>query len=259
MKFTTIKTEIHNSILTLTIDRPEKLNALSVRVLSELKTLLQSVNAGNDIAIHGMILTGAGERAFIAGADITEMSTMSAEESEDFSQLGQDVSTLLESMPFPVIACVNGFALGGGCEMAISCDYIYATENASFGQPEINLGLTPCFGGCVRLSRFVGIGRAKELIFTGRNVKSAEAKSIGLVNEIFPTKLEMLSAATESLKLMIAKSSLALRVCKSIINSTHDKSSTELFALEKQGFCEIFSSDEKTQSIANFLNKKHVK
>jgi enoyl-CoA hydratase len=256
MKLTTLNTELHNSILTLTINRPEKLNALSVRVLCELKTLLQNLKEKNDEKVRAMILTGAGEKAFIAGADILEMSTMSVSEGEAFCRLGQEVSELFEAMPFPVIACVNGYAFGGGCEMAMSCDYIFATEHASFAQPEINLGLIPCFGGCVRLPRYVGIGRAKELIFTGRRVNAAEAKSMGLINEIFATKSEMLTSAKESLAMIISKSALALNVCKSILNSAHDSSSLELFSLEQLGFRDVFGSTEKEKGVLAFLDKK---
>ncbi len=202
MNYQTLLVEQHSGIVTLTVNRPDKLNALSEVVLSELKDLLTGLAARSFPEIRGMLVTGAGEKAFIAGADIARMSEMSPAEGAAFGQLGQSVTLLLEALPFPVIACVNGYALGGGCELAMGCDYIFATANAVFGQPEVTLGLIPGFGGCVRLLRFVGPGRAKELIYTGRNVKADEALQIGLVNRVFATKQDLLAGAAESLEVM---------------------------------------------------------
>ena len=154
MSYETLKLERNNGILEITVNRPDKLNALNATVLSELKKVLEEVKA-DGFETKGIILTGEGDKAFIAGADIKGMSEMTPDQAESFGALGQDVSRLFETVPVPVIACVNGFALGGGCEMAMSCDFIYATSNALFGQPEVNLALIPGFGGTQRLRRYV--------------------------------------------------------------------------------------------------------
>ena len=179
MTYSYLKIHRHDNIVTLTIDRPDKLNALSEAVLCELERCLGDLVHEPLGTVRGLILTGAGQRAFIAGADIASMHAMSPEAGAEFGRLGQRVTCLLEALPYPVIACVNGYALGGGCEMAMACDYIYATSNAVFGQPEVNLGLVPGFGGCVRLARFVGVGRAKEMILfwaEGRRERGPRAR-----------------------------------------------------------------------------------
>ena len=158
MNFETLKVEMENKLMTITMNRPKQLNALSGTVLAELRELLTGLQNQSYGSVSGVIMTGEGEKAFIAGADIKEMQVMSAEEGESFGALGQEVSRLFSEVPVPVIACVNGYALGGGCEMAMGCDFIYATSNAVFGQPEVNLGLIPGFGGLVRLLRYVGPG-----------------------------------------------------------------------------------------------------
>ena len=181
MDYETLLVDEQDGITTITVDRPDALNALNATVLAELDAVTTTIASARG-ATRGVILTGSGEKAFIAGADIKAMSQMSPDEAEAFSRLGQRVTTQLESLPVTVIACVNGFALGGGCEMAMACDFIYATGNARFGQPEVSLGLIPGFGGCVRLIRYVGPGHAKELIYSGRHVKADEAARLGLVN-----------------------------------------------------------------------------
>jgi enoyl-CoA hydratase len=171
-------------ITVLKINRPKALNALNRETLNELRAALKEIALDDHVRV--LILTGEGEKAFIAGADISEMNTLTSTEGVAFSQLGHDVAKHLEFMPVPVIAAVNGFALGGGTEMAIACDFILASEKAVFGQPEVGLGIIPGFGGCFRLARFVGFPRAKELIFTGRKLKAEEAKAIGLCLEVYP-------------------------------------------------------------------------
>ena len=256
MTYQTLLVEQHNGIVTLTINRPDKLNALSEVVLGELKDLLTGLAAKSFPEIRGMVVTGAGDKAFIAGADISRMAEMSPAEGATFSQLGQSVPLLLEALPFPVIACVNGYALGGGCELAMGCDYIFATETAVFGQPEVSLGLIPGFGGCVRLLRFVGPGRAKELIYTGRNVKADEALRIGLVNRVFATKQDMLAGAAESLALVTAKSPVAVSVCKQILNELEGKSTRDQLRVENDGFYRVFDSADKREGTAAFLAKR---
>ena len=256
MTYQTLLVEQHNGIVTLTINRPDKLNALSEVVLGELKDLLTGLAAKSFPEIRGMVVTGAGDKAFIAGADISRMAEMSLAEGATFSQLGQSVPLLLEALPFPVIACVHGYALGGGCEVAMGCDYIFATEAAVFGQPEVSLGLIPGFGGCVRLLRFVGPGRAKELIYTGRNVKADEALRIGLVNRVFATKQDMLAGAAESLALVTAKSPVAVSVCKQILNELEGKSTRDQLRVENDGFYRVFDSADKREGTAAFLAKR---
>jgi len=256
MTYQTLLVEQHNGIVTLTINRPDKLNALSEVVLGELKDLLTGLAAKSFPEIRGMVVTGAGDKAFIAGADISRMAEMSPAEGATFSQLGKSVPLLLEALPFPVIACVHGYALGGGCEVAMGCDYIFATEAAVFGQPEVSLGLIPGFGGCVRLLRFVGPGRAKELIYTGRNVKADEALRIGLVNRVFATKQDMLAGAAESLALVTAKSPVAVSVCKQILNELEGKSTRDQLRVENDGFYRVFDSADKREGTAAFLAKR---
>lgn len=253
MNYTTLKIKNEKSFITVTIDRPEKLNALSQRVLQELKHFLTSIH---NISVKGLILTGAGEKAFVAGADIHEMSFMNANEGEAFGKLGQEVTELLESLPVPIIACVNGFAFGGGCELAMGCDYIYATETAVFGQPEVNLGLIPGFGGCVRLSRYVGPGRAKEMIYTGCRVNAREAERIGLVNKVFSTIEEALEAAFQSLEEIATKSSYAVSLCKHVINYSSGRTIKEGLLEEKIAFRSAFTSEDMVEGTSAFLNKR---
>ena len=185
-----------DKIATLTFNKPSSLNALSVDVLKVLKSHLINLNEQN---IRGVILTGSGDKAFVAGADIKEMLSMSNEQALEFSSLGQEVTCLMESMKVPVIACVNGFALGGGLEMALGADFIYCSKNAVFGLPEVKLGLIPGFGGTQRLSRVIGRNIARELIYTGRNVSAEEAQKLGLVNEVFNSVEELLVGAKKTL------------------------------------------------------------
>ena len=167
----------------ITINRPEALNALNPQVLSELKAAFESVDQNS---VRCVVLTGAGEKSFVAGADIGSMSTMTKAEGEAFGKLGNDIFLMIENFPLPVIAAVNGFALGGGCELAMSCDIRLCSDNGMFGQPEVGLGITPGFGGTQRLARLVGMGMAKQLLYTARNIDATEALRIGLVNAIHP-------------------------------------------------------------------------
>ena len=178
-----IKFEIEGEFAILTINRPKALNALNSEVLDELDKVLDSIDT---YKIRALILTGAGEKSFVAGADIAEMSTLTKEQGKAFSKKGNDVFRKLETLEIPVIAAINGFALGGGCEIAMSCDIRICSENAIFGQPEVGLGITPGFGGTQRLARLVGPGMAKQMIFTGQNIKAEEALRIGLVNAVYP-------------------------------------------------------------------------
>ncbi len=240
----------------LTLNRPDKLNALNSEVLAELKDLLLSIEQTAGFPIKGLIFTGAGEKAFIAGADIAEMQKMSKKEAAEFGQLGQEVTFLLENLKVPVIACVNGFALGGGCEMAMSCDFIYATENAIFGQPEVKLGLIPGFGGTQRLAKYVGRAAAREIIYSGRNVKVEEALEWGLVLQDFSSKDEMIEAAKQYINKLAGNSPLAIQYAKKAINSGVDLTNQAGLQKELDYFAEIFTSEDMQEGTQAFVEKR---
>ncbi len=252
----TLKVDIAHHFATITINRPTKLNALNIELLGELKELLVEMTKDESFAIKGLLITGEGEKAFIAGADIAEMSDMNPSDAYTFGQLGQQVTTLIETLQVPVIACVNGFALGGGCEIAMSCDYIYATNNAVFGQPEVKLGLIPGFGGTQRLAKLVGRNHAKEMIYTGRNVPVSEALAMGLVLKSFATKEQMIEEATKSLKLITTNSSFAVSIAKKVMNEGIDLTISEGLQLEKRQFSAIFSSEDMREGTRAFVEKR---
>ena len=252
MSYSTIRTELTAHTLTITIDRPGQLNALSPQVLGELAEIFLEPPTG----VRGAIITGAGERAFVAGADIKRMAEMTVDEGAVFGQLGQRVMDLIEAFPVPVIACVDGYALGGGCELAMSADYIFATERAMFGQPEVSLGLIPGFGGCVRLPRLVGPALARELIFTGRNVDAAEALRIGIASRVFASRAEMLAAAHESLALIATRSPVAVAVCKQILRDLPGHTMADQLAAEAAGFRHVFGTADKREGVAAFVAKR---
>nr|WP_218922104.1 enoyl-CoA hydratase-related protein [Kibdelosporangium phytohabitans] len=239
----------NDDIVTVTVTRPEARNALSRQVLTELRHFLST-------AATPMILTGAPGPAFVAGADIREMAAMTPDEGTEFGRLGQDVMNLLEAVPAPVIACVDGYALGGGCELAMAADFVYATSKAVFGQPEVQLGLIPGFGGCVRLQRLVGPGRARELIYTGRKVDAAEALRIGLVNEVFDTRAEMLTAARTSLATIAANSPAAVALCKNAVNAARGENIHTGLEVELAAFREAFTTPDMRTGTAAFLAKR---
>ena len=254
--YQTIKFEMKDSVGYLTINRPAKLNALNVEVLSELKELLTDLKNDENFHFKGILLTGEGEKAFIAGADIAEMSEMTPSDAYTLGHLGQQVSVLLETLQVPVIACVNGFALGGGCEMAMSCDFIYATDNAVFGQPEVKLGLIPGFGGTQRLAKLVGRNNAKEMIFTGRNVKADEALKMGLIVRTFATKASMMDEAVNTLKAISVNSPFAVSIAKKVMNEGIDLTINEGLQLEKRQFSGIFSSEDMQEGTRAFVEKR---
>ncbi len=202
----------------ITINRPQALNALNSQVLEELEETFKAVDLETTRAL---ILTGAGEKSFVAGADIGEMSSLSKAEGEAFGKKGNDIFRFIETFPIPVIAAVNGFALGGGCEISMSCDIRICSENAIFGQPEVGLGITPGFGGTQRLARIIGVGMAKQLIYTARNIKAEQAKAIGLVNDVYPQE-ELLDQAKKLASIIAANAPIAVRNCKKAINDGLD-------------------------------------
>lgn len=212
---TNVLLEKKGHIAVATINRPKALNALNSQVLEDIDQLVEQVKADDEI--RALVITGSGEKAFVAGADIGEMSTLTKAEGEAFGKKGNDVFRKLETLPVPTIAAVNGFALGGGCELSMSCDIRICADTAVFGQPEAGLGITPGFGGTQRLARLVGLGMAKQLIYTAKNIKADEALRIGLVNAVYP--LAELMPAAEKLAETIAKNApIAVRACKKAIN-----------------------------------------
>lgn len=239
----------------ITINREKALNALNSQVLDELNTTLDAVNLDE---VRCLILTGAGTKSFVAGADIGEMSTLTKAEGEAFGKKGNDVFRKIETFPIPVIAAVNGFALGGGCEISMSCDIRICSDNAVFGQPEAGLGITPGFGGTQRLARLVGAGMAKQMIYTARNIKADEAYRIGLVNAVY-TQEELLPAA-EKMAAGIAKNApIAVRNCKKAINEGLDLDMDAAVALEEKLFGDCFESEDQKYGMAYFLDKNKEK
>ena len=246
--------EVEGMVGIITINRPKALNALNSQVLEELDATLDAVDQN---AVRCLILTGAGEKSFVAGADIGEMSTLTKAEGEAFGKKGNDVFRKLETFPLPVIAAVNGFALGGGCEISMSCDIRICSENAVFGQPEVGLGITPGFGGTQRLARLVGPGMAKQMIYTARNIKADEAYRIGLVNAVYPQ--EELMAAAEKMAAGIAKNApIAVRNCKKAINEGLDADMDEAIVIEEKLFGDCFESYDQKEGMAAFLEKRKV-
>lgn len=251
MDYQTLALDEHDGILTVTVHRPPARNALSQLTLTELRDLLTGLSGP-----RALLLTGSEGPAFIAGADIREMATMTPEEGEAFGALGQEVTRLIETLPVPVIACVDGYALGGGCEMAMACDFIYATRKAVFGQPEVLLGLIPGFGGCVRLFRRVGVARAREMIYSGRRVDADEAHRIGLVNQLFDTRDEMFTAARLVLADIAANSPAAVAACKSAINAADGLNVGTGLRVELDAFRHTFTTADMREGTSAFLAKR---
>ena len=238
----------------ITINRPKALNALNSEVLKELDACLDGVNLETTRAL---ILTGAGEKSFVAGADIGEMSTLTKAEGEAFGKIGNDVFRKLETFPIPVIAAINGFALGGGCEISMSCDIRICSDNALFGQPEVGLGITPGFGGTQRLARIIGVGKAKEMIYAATNIKADEALRIGLVNAVYP--LEELMPAAKKLAGKIARNApIAVRACKKAINEGLDVDMDKAIVIEEKLFGSCFESEDQKEGMEAFLEKRKV-
>lgn len=251
--FETISLDTTSDVGVLTINRPQKLNALNIQVLRELKVCLSELHGSS---LKGLIVTGEGEKAFIAGADIAEMKPMKSGEANAFSELGQQVTLLFESLPFPTIAAVNGYALGGGFEMAMSCDFIFSTSNAVFGLPEVKLGLIPGFGGTVRLTKIVGERRAKELMFSGRNVSCEEAKSLGITLEVFGTKAELMDGAKKWFAMATQNSSYAISRAKLSMRKSGEEVSNYGLQLEREEFGNIFQTPQMIEGTSAFVEKR---
>jgi len=250
MNFTTIKTDLQENILTLTINRPDKLNALNQTVLNELNAAMDQVYS--DKNIKAVIITGAGEKAFVAGADISEFVSVADSEGAMLSKKGQDIFFKIENCPKPVVAAVNGFALGGGCELAMSCHFRLASNNAKFGQPEVNLGLIPGYGGTQRLTMLVGKGKAMELMMTGNMIGADEAKSVGLVNYVESAE-NLIPKTKEILKTILSKSPIAIAKVIEAVNFYFKK---EGFEEEAKLFGKVFMSEDKKEGTTAFLEKR---
>ena len=236
----------------VTINRPDKLNALNREVLQQLHQIWSELRGAD---VRAAILTGAGEKAFVAGADIEAMSTMTPAAAKAFADLGHATGERMERAHFPVIGAINGFALGGGCELALACDFLYASDRAKFGQPEVNLAVIPGFGGTQRLPRRVGIGRARELCFTGDMLGAAEALRIGLVNAVVPGA-ELRSKVLEVAKKIEQKGPLAIAQCKRVLLRGQDIPLPVANELEAQAFATLFGSEDQREGMAAFLEKR---
>ena len=247
-----VKAQQEGQILILTLDRPEALNALNAQVLDDLSAALDAVDVN---AVRCLIFTGAGDRAFAAGADIAAMANMEPDEAAAFSRRGNDLFRRIETYPLPTIAAVNGYALGGGCELSMACDMRLCSENAVFGQPEVTLGITPGFGGTQRLMRLIGMGKVKELIFSARTVKAPEALSMGLVNAVYPQS-ELLPAARKLAERISRNAPIAVRACKAAMNEGIDLDMDQAVDAEVREFSACFETEDQKRGMNAFLNKQ---
>lgn len=253
MEFITYEQEGFVGIVT--INRPKALNALNSQVLDEINAAFQAIDLNTTRVV---ILTGAGEKSFVAGADIGEMSTLTKAEGEAFGKKGNDVFRMIETFPIPVIAAINGFALGGGCEISMSCDIRICSENAVFGQPEVGLGITPGFGGTQRLARLVGPGMAKQMIYGARNIKADEALRIGLVNAVYP-QAELMDAAKKLAGGIAKNAPIAVRACKKAINDGLEADMDQAIVIEEKLFGSCFETEDQKYGMAFFLDKNKEK
>lgn len=253
MSYETITLETKDRIAVLTINRPDKLNALNAGAKKEIAQALESIR--KDDTVDVLIITGAGEKAFVAGTDIRELTTLNTETGREFAAGGQAVFNMVENLGKPVIAAVNGYALGGGCELALACHIRIAAENAKFGQPEVNLGIIPGYGGTQRLARLVGTGRAMELILTGEPIDAREAWRIGLVNKVVP-QAELMATAMAVANKILTKGQLAIRLALKAVNMTRETNLTDGQALEASLFGVCCGSEDFKEGTSAFLEKR---
>lgn len=244
-----------NGVWFLTLNRPEALNALNGPLLNEMADALRQLSEMDFDHAKALVITGAGTKAFVAGADIKEMTDMSPEQAYEFAQKGQSIFQELNLLKIPVIAAVNGFALGGGCELALGCDFIIASDNAKFGLPEVSLGLIPGFGGTVRLMQAVGIRKAKELIFSGDMISADEAKKIGLVSEVVPQS-ELMVTVEKKLTAILSKSPLAVASSKKSILEAYNVEIDKALQNEAKVFSVLFSSEDTKEGTRAFMEKR---
>ncbi len=246
-----LKIEERGQVAIMTISAPKSLNALNSAILGEIDDYLEEFDTQK---YRCLIVTGDGEKSFVAGADISEMAPLGPEQGKTFGRRGAEVFRKLETLPCPVIAAVNGFALGGGCELAMACDIRLCSDNARFGQPEVGLGIIPGFSGTVRLARLVGMGMAKQLIYTGKAIKADEALRIGLVNAVVP-QTELMDRAMELANQICANAPLAVSAAKLCINTEWDMDAEEAIAFESQAFGMCFSTEDQKNGMQAFLTK----
>jgi enoyl-CoA hydratase len=247
----TVVVTAESGVATVAIDRPEALNALDVATLTDLRDRLREL--ADDASVRVVVLTGSGEKAFVAGADIKYMSGLDPEQAKGWGALGHEAGRLLETMPKPTIAAINGFALGGGCELALACDIRYASARAKLGQPEINLGIVPGWGGTQRLARICGLGAAKDLVFSGRTIDAEEALRIGLVSAIADPVLER---AHETARDLAAKSPVALSLAKRLCNLTLGLDHAGALETEANEFGDLFASEDAKEGLTAFVEKR---
>ena len=254
MRYSTLLTSLENSIFTVTINRPDKLNALNKEVFTDLNNAVDEIQ--NNPAIKSAIITGAGTKAFVAGADISEFSSLTKAEAMTLSKRGQDIFFKIENSAKPVVAAVNGFALGGGCELAMACHFRIAGDNAKFGQPEVNLGLLPGYGGTQRLTQLIGKGRAIELLISGNMIDAATALQYGLVNYVVPAA-ELLNKAVTVLSLINTKAPISIAACIKAVNAVYDETS-DGYITEINGFGECFDTEDMKEGTTAFLEKRRA-
>jgi len=253
MSYQTLKLEFDKNTAIITINRPDKLNALNSQVIDELEKCLNSLNTNDDVYV--VIITGAGEKAFVAGADISQLNMLNMIEGKEFAERGQAVFNLIENLNKPVIAAVNGFALGGGCELALSCHIRLASDNAKFGQPEVNLGTIPGFGGTQRLTRLINSSRSMEMILTGNMIDANEAYRLGLVNKVYPLN-DLLLKAKEMAALIAAKGQYAIRLALKAVNICDEVSESEGLNYEASLFALSCGTEDFKEGTSAFLEKR---
>ena len=255
MEYGFLKIEQLDQITVMKVSAPKSLNALNSTVLKEIDHFVSHLDTTQT---RVLIVTGDGEKAFVAGADISEMAHLYEKEGYEFSKIGAVAFRKLETLPIPVIAAVNGFALGGGCELAMACDIRIASNKAKFGQPEVGLGITPGFSGTYRLAKLVGQGYAKEMIFTGKAIRADEALRIGLVNAVYEPE-ELMDKAIEMAQKMIKNAPLAIKYAKQCINESYDLIAEDAIELENTNFGKCFATEDQKEGMAAFLEKREAK
>ena len=253
MKYQTLLINIKDRIAVVTINRPDKLNALNAQCKSELKDLFTNLKTNSEV--DAVILTGAGEKGFVAGTDIGELISLDVKTGKDFSEGGIAIFGLIQNLGKPVIAAVNGYALGGGCELAMACHFRIASENAKFGQPEVNLGTFPGYGGTQRLPRLIGYGRAMEMILTGNQIDASEAYRIGLVNKVVP-QADLLLTSEAMARTIISKGQPAVRLALKAINATLEKSLSDGLKIEAELWGECCTTEDFKEGTKAFLEKR---
>ena len=251
MEYQFLKFEHNEGITVLKISAPKSLNALNSTILKELDDFVGNLDAQTRV----LIITGDGEKSFVAGADISEMAHLNEPQGQEFGRLGAQVFRRIELLPIPVIAAVNGFALGGGCELAMACDIRIASSKAKFGQPEVGLGIIPGFSGTYRLPKLIGQGYAKEMIYTGKVIRADEALRIGLVNAVYEPE-ELMGKAMEMAAMMLKNAAIAIRLAKQSINEGYDLDADAAIALENKLFGQCFATKDQKEGMDAFLNKR---